>query len=307
MLVGKTQVAPARIARGRGERPPPGRWICLPGDPGSSGRGKLMDSREPRRRGPPFGGGKAAMPLGLDGEIAGQASAAVIGALPGGQRSTAGEGLAQGQDSIIGLARADEEPPGTGPVFASEGDTDQVLGGLVTLGPLPSLVEDRRGGGAADRFRDFGVTVPERSRGVTRVDHLAAVAEPEPHPVAAHHPQILGLTSRQAGREQTPACRHERDLPPIPHRAAGTPSSTTQICGRASSPNTWHAASVSAAISRSFIAGSPNLRSTALTSISGMALSPLCPRCAFSGRGAASSSTPHYPARPWQARWSATA
>src|SRR5258708_6314143 len=134
------------------------------------------------------------MPLGLDGEVAGQASTAVIGTLPSGQRRTAGEGLAQGQDSVIGLARADEEPHGTGPVFASEGDTDQVLGGLVTLGPLPSLVEDRRGGGAADRFRDFGVTVPERSRGVTRVDHLAAVAEPEPHPVAAHPPQIRGLT-----------------------------------------------------------------------------------------------------------------
>ena len=60
------------------------------------------------------------MPLRLDGEFAGQASTAVIGALPGGERGTAGEGLAQRQVGVIGLARADEEPHRTGPVFAAK-------------------------------------------------------------------------------------------------------------------------------------------------------------------------------------------
>ena len=46
------------------------------------------------------------------------------------------------------------------------------------------------------------MTVPERRGGVARVDDLAAVAQPEPGPVPAHHPQVLGLAGGQAGRDQ---------------------------------------------------------------------------------------------------------
>ena len=175
------------------------RRVRLAGDPGPGRRGQLVHGGQPRRCENPLCRRQPAMPLGLHRQVAGQAGAAVVGPFPGGQGSAAGEGLAQGQDGVVGLARADEEPHGTGPVLAVEGDADQVLGRLVALGPVPALVEDGGAGGPADRLDDLRMTVPERRGGVARVDDLAAVGEPEPGPVAAHHPQVLGLSGGQAG------------------------------------------------------------------------------------------------------------
>src|SRR5215472_7094844 len=229
-----------------------------------------MHGGQPRRRGYACGRRQPAVPLRLDGEIAGKPGTAMVGAFPGGQRSPAGERLAQREHCVVGLARADEESHRSGPLFAGEGDVDQVLSGFIALGPPPSFVENWRVSRPTDRLHDFWMAVPERRGGVARVDHLAAVGKPKPHTVPAYHAQVLGLTSGQAGRQESSAPGHDRGLPPIPHLAAGTPSRTTQIWERASSPHTWHAASVSVAISRSFVAGSSNRRSTALTSISGI-------------------------------------
>ena len=212
------------------------------------------------------------MPLRLHGHIPGQPGPAVVGALPGRQRRAAGQSLAQRQCDVVRLARADEEPHRRGPALTGERCPEQVLGRLVPLGPVPALIDHGRIGRPPDGFDDLGMTVPDRRSGVARVDDLTPIGEPEPHAVGAHHRGGRRLPGRQAGRQQPRRAAHDSGAPPMPQRSAGTPSSTTQVCARTSSPYTWQKASVSAAMSRSRTAGSANLRSTAFTSIRGMAV-----------------------------------
>src|SRR5712691_13388938 len=245
--------------------------VRLPGDACADWRGQLVHGRKPGRSGAARPGpGQPAMPLRLHCQLPGKPGAAVVGTLPGREFLPAGQRLAQRKRSVVGLAGADEEADRAGPVLTRECDAQQVLCRLLALRPLPALVDDWCVRRAPDRLDDLGVTVPERRRRVAGVDDLAAVGQPEPGAVTADDPGVSGVARGQARRQEATAGTHDSGLPPMPHCCAGTPSTTTQMFGRESSPKTSQAASVSAAMSRSLTAGSRNRRSTAFTSMYGI-------------------------------------
>ena len=175
------------------------------------------------------------MPLGLRGHLACQAKATVVRPLTCGQLAAARKGLCQCESDVVGLTGTDEEPYGTNPVGVVERDADQVVSGVLTIGPGPSLVEHDPGAGSSDGFDDLGVAVTKRSRRIARIDHPPSVGQLEPRAFAANDPRDGGLAGREAGGQQTRAGQL-RTSPPNPHLSGATPSSRTHVSDRTASP-----------------------------------------------------------------------
>jgi hypothetical protein len=126
----------------------------------------------------------------------------MIGAFPGCQRSSASQRLTERQCHIVGLTSADKEADRANPILVLESDLNEIIGSTLPLEPAHTLVEDWGIGSTPDSLDNLGVSVPQGSRCVARVDNASTVLELKPHPTRPDYMGCHVLADRQTGRQK---------------------------------------------------------------------------------------------------------